>query len=66
MSPFECWLVLRGVKTLAVRMQQHDCNGRRVADYLAGHKKVKKVFYPGLPTIRNTNWRSGRCRASAR
>ena len=48
LSPFECWLVLRGVKTLAVRMLQHDCNGRRVAEYLARHKKVKKVFYPGL------------------
>jgi cystathionine gamma-lyase/cystathionine beta-lyase/cystathionine gamma-lyase/homocysteine desulfhydrase len=48
LSPFECWLVLRGTKTLAVRMLQHDCNGRRVADFLAGHKKVKKVFYPGL------------------
>ena len=49
LSPFECWLVLRGVKTLAVRMQQHDRNGRRVAEFLARHKKVKKVFYPGLP-----------------
>lgn len=49
MSPFECWLILRGVKTLAVRMLQHDCNGRKVAQYLAEHKKVKKVFYPGLP-----------------
>lgn len=49
MSPFECWLVLRGVKTLAVRMKRHDESGRRVANYLAGHKKVKKVFYPGLP-----------------
>ena len=49
MSPFECWLILRGVKTLAVRMLQHDCNGRKVADYLAKHKKVQKVFYPGLP-----------------
>lgn len=49
LSPFECWLVLRGVKTLAVRMEQHDRNGRRVADFLAKHKKVKKVFYPGLP-----------------
>ncbi len=49
MSPFECWLVLRGVKTLAVRMKQHDENGRIVAEYLAGHKKVKHVFYPGLP-----------------
>lgn len=48
MSPFECWLVLRGVKTLAVRMQQHDHNGRVVADFLAGHRKVKRVFYPGL------------------
>src|SRR6266568_3491014 len=48
LSPFECWLVLRGVKTLGVRMLQHDCNGRRVAEFLAGHKKVRKVFYPGL------------------
>ena len=49
LSPFECWLILRGVKTLAVRMLQHDCNGRKVADYLSKHKKVQKVFYPGLP-----------------
>jgi cystathionine beta-lyase/cystathionine gamma-synthase len=49
LSPFECWLVLRGVKTLAVRMEQHDRSGRVVAQFLAGHKKVKKVFYPGLP-----------------
>ncbi|HEX6905633.1 MAG TPA: PLP-dependent aspartate aminotransferase family protein [Terriglobales bacterium] len=49
MSPFECWLVLRGVKTLAVRMEQHDRNGRVIAEFLAGHKKVKAVFYPGLP-----------------
>jgi cystathionine gamma-lyase/cystathionine beta-lyase/cystathionine gamma-lyase/homocysteine desulfhydrase len=48
LSPFECWLVLRGVKTLAVRMLQHDCNGRRVAEFLAAHIKVKEVFYPGL------------------
>ncbi|MBV9182023.1 MAG: PLP-dependent transferase, partial [Acidobacteria bacterium] len=48
LSPFECWLVLRGTKTLAVRMQQHEYNGRRVADFLAKHAKVKKVFYPGL------------------
>ncbi len=49
LSPFECWLVLRGVKTLAVRMEQHDRSGRIVAEFLARHKKVKKVFYPGLP-----------------
>jgi cystathionine beta-lyase/cystathionine gamma-synthase len=48
LSPFECWLILRGVKTLAVRMEQHDRSGRVVADYLAKHKKVSKVFYPGL------------------
>ncbi|MFZ0293951.1 MAG: PLP-dependent aspartate aminotransferase family protein [Candidatus Sulfotelmatobacter sp.] len=48
LSPFECWLVLRGVKTLAARMEIHDSNGRAVADFLASHKKVKKVFYPGL------------------
>jgi cystathionine beta-lyase/cystathionine gamma-synthase len=48
LSPFECWLVLRGTKTLAVRMLQHDGNGRKVADFLAAHKKIKKVFYPGL------------------
>ncbi|HWZ83600.1 MAG TPA: PLP-dependent aspartate aminotransferase family protein [Terriglobales bacterium] len=49
LSPFECWLILRGVKTLAVRMVQHDSNGRKVAAFLSKHKKVKKVFYPGLP-----------------
>src|SRR5215469_10491733 len=48
LSPFECWLILRGVKTLAVRMEKHDENGRVVAEFLAKHKKVKKVFYPGL------------------
>jgi cystathionine beta-lyase/cystathionine gamma-synthase len=48
LSPFECWLVMRGVKTLGVRMEQHDHNGRIVAEYLARHRKVKAVFYPGL------------------
>jgi cystathionine gamma-lyase/cystathionine beta-lyase/cystathionine gamma-lyase/homocysteine desulfhydrase len=50
LSPFECWLILRGVKTLAARMEVHDRNGRIVADYLSKHKKVKKIFYPGLAT----------------
>ncbi|HEX3436965.1 MAG TPA: PLP-dependent aspartate aminotransferase family protein [Pseudacidobacterium sp.] len=49
LSPFECWLILRGVKTLAVRMKQHDESGRKIAAFLAQHKKVKEVFYPGLP-----------------
>jgi len=48
LSPFECWLVLRGVKTLAARMDIHDRSGRIVADFLGQHKKVKRVFYPGL------------------
>src|SRR5271167_4620801 len=48
LSPFECWLLLRGVKTLAARMDIHDRNGRAVADFLAKHKKISKVFYPGL------------------
>lgn len=48
LSPFECWLILRGVKTLAVRMEKHDRSGRAVAEFLSVHKKVIKVFYPGL------------------
>ena len=48
LSPFECWLILRGVKTLAARMEIHDRSGRIVADFLSQHKKVKGVFYPGL------------------
>jgi cystathionine beta-lyase/cystathionine gamma-synthase len=48
LSPFESYLLLRGVKTLAVRMKQHDENGRVVADFLNGYKAVKQVFYPGL------------------
>ena len=49
LSPFESWLILRGVKTLAVRMKQHEANGRRIAAWLAQHPKVQRVFYPGLP-----------------
>lgn len=49
LSPFESWLILRGVKTLPVRMRQHDANGRAVAAYLAKHPKVSHVSYPGLP-----------------
>ena len=49
-GPFDCWLVLRGVKTLAVRMMQHDRNARELARFLAGHPKVHQVHYPGLAT----------------
>ncbi len=49
LSPFDSWLVLRGVKTLAVRMKQHEENGRVMAQYIARHPKVVKTYYPGLP-----------------
>jgi cystathionine beta-lyase/cystathionine gamma-synthase len=48
LSPFDSWLVLRGVKTLAVRMERHESNGRAVARFLEGHPRVRKVLYPGL------------------
>ena len=50
LSPMDSWLVLRGTKTLAVRMAQHNRNGLAIAEYLAGHPKVKEVLYPGLPS----------------
>jgi cystathionine gamma-lyase/cystathionine beta-lyase/cystathionine gamma-lyase/homocysteine desulfhydrase len=48
LSPMDSWLVLRGIKTLAVRMKQHEANGMAMANYLAHHPKVKKIYYPGL------------------
>ena len=48
LSPMDSWLVMRGTKTLAVRMRQHDENGRVVAQFLAEHPKIQKVYYPGL------------------
>ena len=47
-GPFDCWLVLRGIKTLAVRMRQHCENARRVAAFLDSHPSVERVLYPGL------------------
>ena len=49
-GPFDSWLVLRGLKTLAVRMRQHCENARRVAEYLSTHQAVESVLYPGLPS----------------
>jgi cystathionine beta-lyase/cystathionine gamma-synthase len=49
-GPFDCWLVLRGTKTLALRMRQHDANGRRIAEWLARDARVQTVYYPGLPS----------------
>jgi cystathionine beta-lyase/cystathionine gamma-synthase len=48
MSPFECFLVLRGIRTLALRMKQHEENGRAVAAFLSTQSKVKRLAYPGL------------------
>jgi len=48
-GPFDCWLVLRGIKTLAIRMQKHSENARQIADYLSTHQAVESVLYPGLP-----------------
>lgn len=49
-GPFDSWLTLRGIKTLAVRMRQHEENARSVARFLAEHPRVEKVYYPGLPS----------------
>ena len=49
LGPMDAWLVLRGTKTLAVRMAQHNANGQALAEFLAGHPRVKRVLYPGLP-----------------
>ena len=48
-GPMDAWLVLRGLKTLAIRMREHDRNARLVAAFLSEHPKVARVFYPGLP-----------------
>lgn len=50
LGPMDCWLVSRGIKTLAVRMEQHNRNGMAIARFLADHPKVKRVLYPGLPS----------------
>jgi len=50
LSPFDSFLVSRGIKTLPVRMRAHDANGRAVAEWLSQHPKVERVIYPGLPT----------------
>ena len=48
-GPFDCWLVLRGVKTLAVRMDRHESNTREIAERLRGNPAIKRIFYPGFP-----------------
>ena len=48
-GPFDCWLALRGTKTLGLRMRQHESNARHLAEVLSGHSAIDKVIYPGLP-----------------
>ncbi len=50
LGPFDAWLVLRGIKTLPLRMRAHEANGREVANFLDSHPKIKRVLYPGLPS----------------
>jgi cystathionine beta-lyase/cystathionine gamma-synthase len=49
-GPLDCWLALRGIKTLPLRMRQHDANGRRIAEWLSHHPRIRGVNYPGLPS----------------
>ena len=49
-GPMDCWLALRGLKTLPLRMRQHDANGRRIAQWLTTRREVTKLYYPGLPS----------------
>ncbi|MGH7701989.1 MAG: trans-sulfuration enzyme family protein, partial [Gemmatimonadales bacterium] len=49
-GPMDCWLALRGTKTLSLRMRQHDANGRRIAEWLTRQRSIPKVYYPGLPS----------------
>lgn len=49
-GPWDCWLLLRSVKTLAIRMEAHSANAQGIAEFLSTHPKVKAVFYPGLPS----------------
>ncbi len=49
-SPFDCYLVQRGIKTLEVRMERHSATAARIAEFLSGHPKVERVFFPGLDT----------------
>ena len=50
LAPMDCFLISRGIKTLAVRMKQHDANGRTIARFLEDHPRVQRVLYPGLPS----------------
>ena len=59
-GPFDSWLVLRGLKTLAVRMDRHCDNAERVVEFLLGHDAVTDVIYPGRPSTPGTRSRPAR------
>ena len=66
LRPFDSWLVLRGTKTLPLRMEQHNANGLALAAFLAAHPKVRHVYYPGPAVASAARARaSARCAASA-
>ncbi|MGB0424861.1 MAG: PLP-dependent transferase, partial [Flavobacteriales bacterium] len=52
-GPMDCFMVLRGIKTLHLRMREHSKNGAKVAEFLSKHEKVDQVYYPGLPNHKN-------------
>lgn len=66
LAPMDCFLTSRGLKTLAVRMLQHNANGLAVARHLDAHPKVRKVYYPGLASHRNMIWLANNRKAPAR
>jgi cystathionine beta-lyase/cystathionine gamma-synthase len=49
-GPMDCWLALRGIKTLPLRMRQHDASGRRIAQWLTTRREITRLYYPGLPS----------------
>ena len=59
-GPFDCWLAMRGTKTLGLRMERHDASARVLAERLEAHSAVLRTVYPGLPSTRTTSWPSGR------
>ncbi len=65
LSPLDSWLVLRGTKTLPLRMARHSENGLALAEYLAAHPKVRRVHYPDCHHTHSMRWPAGRCRPDA-
>src|SRR6184192_1603655 len=63
-SPFDCWLILRGMRTLPWRMRAHSENAAKVAEFLAGHRNVERVHYPACDRTQVTRSRKSRCRCS--